>query len=168
MQNPEGKYRARIEDYGVFQSVKGQQHPTVFIRFTLIGRYDPASGEVDDCPAETREYLKAITEKSIDWVLSDLKTIGYDREGFRHFDPEAPGAADLFGREFDAVCDHKTYDGNTREEWSIYREPRRKRVDRDELARLDGVYADKIRKVLGDGQPKAAPAPVVPNDDKQF
>jgi hypothetical protein len=168
MQFVKGKYRVRIEDYGVFQSVKGQQHPTVFVRFTLVGVYNPTTGEVDECPAEAGEYTKAITDKTIDWVLSDLKAIGYDGVKLEQFDPEAPGAANLFGREIDVVCEPETYEGKTRERWSIYREPQRKKMGRDALARLDGVYADKIRKVLGDGQPKAAPAPVAPNDDKPF
>jgi hypothetical protein len=168
MQMPKGKYRARIADYGVFQSTVGQQHPTAFIRFTLVGVYDPSTGALGECPAETREYLKAITPNTIGWLLSDLKAVGYDRDSLSAFDPEAPGAVDLFGRELDVACDHETYDGVTRERWSVHREPRRQRVGRDELARLDTTYADQIRRVLGDGQPAAAPAVTSPADDEPF
>jgi hypothetical protein len=168
MQFAKGRYKARIDDYGIFQSTAGQQHPTVFIRFTLTGACDPASGEVEDCPAETREYRKAITDKTIDWLLSDLKAAGYDRPSLSGSDPEAPGAVDLFGREIDVVCDHETYDGAPRERWSIHREPRRQRVARDELTRLDALYADKIRKVLGDGPPSPGPAVTAPDDGEPF
>jgi hypothetical protein len=165
---PEGKYRARIDDYGIFQSAAGQQYPTAFIRFTLQGRYDPAAGALDECPAESREYLKAITEKTIGWLLADLQAVGYDRAGLAAFDPEAPGAVDLFGREVDVVCDHEAYEGVTRERWSIHREPRRQRVGRDELARLDAVYADQIRRLLGDGRPAPGPAVTAASEDDPF
>src|SRR5437660_10738467 len=109
---PQGRYRARVEDYGVYQSTAGQQLPTVFVSFQLVGRYDPSSGVLGDCPPVTRTYSKAISPKTINWVLSDLKAIGYDREGFRYLDPEVPGAVNLFGREIDVVADHEDYEGS--------------------------------------------------------
>src|SRR5690348_12077334 len=99
-----GKYRGRITDYGVTQSQAGQQLPTVFISFELIGQYDPATGDLMECPPENRSYFKSITAKTIGWLLADLKAIGYDRPGLEFLDPEVPGAVDLFGREIDAVC----------------------------------------------------------------
>jgi hypothetical protein len=165
----QGKYRGRIVDYGIFRSQAGQQHPTVFIDFDLLGQYDPVTGELVECPPESASYLKAITPKTIDWVLSDLKAVGYDRPGFEYLDPETPGAVDLFGREFDAVCDHEVFEGDTRAKWSIARDRARAKVDRDELARLDNLYADQIRKAFPDGQLAAAPVPVPnTNDDEAF
>src|SRR4051812_49380472 len=119
---PEGKYRARVEDYGVFQSSAGNQHPTAFVRFRLTGRYGGPGDRLEECPKESREYFKAITEKTIVWLLSDLQAIGFDKDGLKFFDPETPGAADLFGREIDVACEHGEYEGTTRERWSIYRE----------------------------------------------
>jgi hypothetical protein len=161
----QGKYHARIEDYGVFQSTAGQQHPTVFVRFTPTGYYDPSTGEITACDPETREYTKAITEKTIGWLLSDLKAIGYDRDGLKYLDPEAPGAVDLFDREIDVVCDHEVYDGRVRERWSIYREPRRKRVDAGTLADLDAKFGDQLKQHLGPRQPASPPAPATSDDD---
>jgi hypothetical protein len=161
----QGKYRARIEDYGVFQSTAGQQHLTVFVRFTPTGYYDPSTGEITACDPETREYTKAITEKTFGWVRSDLKAIGYDRDSLRDFDPEAPGAADLFGGEIDVVCDHEEYNGHVRERWSIYHERRRKRVDPGRLADLDARFGDQPKRHLGSKQP---PTPPAPSDDDPF
>src|SRR5436305_14882406 len=101
MQIEQGNYRGRIGDYGVYQSTAGQQHPPVFVTSGLTGRYDPATGELGPCPPETRTYTKAITSKTIDWVLADLKAIGFDRDGFRYLDPEVPGAVNLFDKEVD-------------------------------------------------------------------
>jgi hypothetical protein len=161
-----GKYRARIEDYGVFQATFGQQHPTAFVRFTLTGYYDPSTGDLTTCAPASREYTKAITENTIQWLLSDLKSIGFDRDGLRFFDPESPGAADLFGREIDVVCDHEEYQGKGQERWSVYREPRRKRVDAGVLAALDARYRDEVKKVFGPQKPAPTVPPVpAPPDD---
>jgi hypothetical protein len=162
----QGRYRGVVEDYGVFRSTAGQQHPWAFVRFRLEARYNEATGQWAGCATESREYAKAITDKTIDWVLADLKQVGYTGDGLRQFDPEAPGAVNLFGREIEVVCEHETYRDSTRESWSVYREPRR-RVGADVLAALDARYADKLRRTLG----KDKPAPVVtaaPNNDDPF
>jgi hypothetical protein len=155
-----GRYRGRIRDYGVTQSQSGQQLPTVFVAFDLIGQYDPTTGELRTCPAGTRTYYKGISPKTIGWLLADLKQIGFDQPGLEYLDPETPGAANLFDREIDVVCEHETYEGQTRERSSIYREQRRERIRRDDLARIDVQYADQIKRVLGTTQ-SAEPAPAV-------
>ena len=165
-----GKFRGRVKDYGVFKSTAGQQHETVFVSIELIGGYT-ATGELGPCPAETRTYSKAITTKTIDWVMSDLKAIGFDRDSFRYLDPEVPGAVDLFDREIDVVCDHETYNGTTRERWSIHREPTRKKLRRDELTELDARYGDKLKRVFGKataGNSSVAPGPAPGSDDVPF
>jgi hypothetical protein len=164
-----GKYRGRITDYGVTQSQAGQQLPMVFITFEMIGQYDPDTGEVEPCESATRTYYKAITPKTIGWLLADLKAIGYDRPGLEYLDPEVPGAVDLFGREIDVVCEHEMYQGRTRERWSIHRERTHEKIGREGLARLDAQFGDQIRRVLGAGDAAVTPAPVtVVNDDNPF
>src|SRR4051812_30196758 len=149
MQFEPDKYRGAVRDYGVFKSPVGQQHLTVFVSFEVTGRYDPSTGELEPCSPETRTYEKAVTPKTVDWVLSDLKVIGYDKDGFKYLDPEAPGSVNLFGKEIDVVCEHETYEGSVRERWSIYREPARKRVAPGDLEQLDAQYGEKIKKAFG-------------------
>jgi len=167
------RYRGRITDYGVEQSQAGQQHPTIFITSELVGQYDPATGELLPCPAASRTYYKAITPKTIGWLLADLKAIGYDKPGLEYLDPEVPGAADLFGREVDLVCEHETYDGQVRERWSIHRERTREKIGREGLARLDALYGDQIRRALGAGVsprlPSRRPRPTTtpPSDSRR-
>jgi hypothetical protein len=155
-----GRYCGSIREYGVTQSQAGQQHPTVFITFELIGRYNPTTGELEACPAISRSYFKAITPKTIGWLLADLKAIGYDRPSLEYLDPETPGAANLFDVEIEVDCEHETYEGQVRERWSIHREQRRERIRRDALARLDMQYADQIKRVLGSAQ-GALPPPAM-------
>jgi hypothetical protein len=162
----EGVYRGRIRDYGIVKSQAGNQHPTVFIDFTVIGRYNAATGELESCPEVRRSYFRAITERTVSWLLSDLKTIGYDRPGFQYFDPEVPGAVDLFNREIDVDCEHETYNGQPRERWSIHRKRNRDKVGRGELSKLDAIYADKLKRILGSSAPTIAPDVTETNTDE--
>jgi hypothetical protein len=163
-----GNYRGRIVDYGVYQSTAGQQHPTVFVTVELLGRYGDNTAELIPCPVEKRTYEKAITPKTIDWVLADLKAIGYDQNSFQYFDPEVPGAANLFGREIDVDCNHEVYEGKTRERLSIHRAPSRKKLRREALAALDAQYADTLRRAFGGAKPSVAPASAPDADEAPF
>lgn len=154
----DGRYRGRIENYGVMRSQAGSKHPTAFIEFSVVARHDPATGQFHPCPPMRRTYYKSVTPKTIGWLLADLKAIGFDRPGLSYFDPEAPGAANLYGREIDLDCEHEIYAGQERERWSIHREMTREKLGRDELAALDAQFGDAFRQALGGGTPTVAPA----------
>jgi hypothetical protein len=160
----DGKYRGRITNYGVSRSQAGKQ-PAVFIEFLVIGRYLEENGQLVACEQARRTYFKAITPKTIEWLASDLKAVGYDRPGLEYLDPETPGAVDLFGTEIDVVCEHETYEGRPRERWSIHRESNREKLRRDELAGLDLQFADAFRRIIGAGKPTVAPAVTEMNTD---
>jgi hypothetical protein len=170
MATQSAKFRGRIKDYGVTQSKVGQQHATVYVDFNVIGQYDPATGELLPCEETTTgTYYKAITPKTIEWLAADLKAIGYDRPGLEYLDPETPGAVNLFDREIDVDCQQETYQGQTRNRWSIHRDQAREKLGRDDLARLDAMYGDQFRRVLGAGDTAVPPPPVADtNDDTPF
>jgi hypothetical protein len=149
-----GRYRGIVEDYGFYRSSAGQHFPTVFIDFDLIGHYDPKTGELGACPPGTRTFWRAITSKTYDWVLSVLKSVGYDRDELKYFNPEVPGAVDLFGREIDVGCYHETYEGTVRERWEIGRAPRTK-LTLGELEELDAQFGKTLERKSGDGLPDA-------------
>ena len=151
------------------QSQAGQQHPTVFITFELVGQYDPTTGELDALPGGHPDLLQG--DHAEDDRLAARRPQG-DRlrpAGPRVPRPRDPGAADLFDREIDVVCEHETYEGQTRERWSIHRERTREKLGREDLARLDAQFGDQIRRVLGAGDTAVAPPPVTEiNDDNPF
>jgi hypothetical protein len=153
-----GRYRGRITGHGAFKSPAGQQLPTVFLTFDLIGRYDPATGELGPCPPGTRTFTRAITANTFRWLLADLKTIGFDKNGLKYLDPGVPGAADLCNREVDFVCIHEAYQGLVRERWSIGRGPRTKLAQGD-LEELDARFGEAPERKSGDG-PDADPTTV--------
>lgn len=146
-----GRYRGRITNYGVFRADTGNRYHHVFIDFQIIGMYDPGTGGLTACPSGKGTYYKAITEKTIGWLLSDLKAIGYDRESLRHLDPESDGAVNLFGVEIDVECRHEEYRGAQHERWSVCRTPRREKVGAATLAELDVQYAQFLKKESDSG-----------------
>jgi hypothetical protein len=145
-----GKYRGRIRDYGIYQSPVGQQLPTIYVSFDLIGRYEPTTDRLAPCESTTRTYEKAITDRTIGWVIADLRSIGYDRPALNQFDPEAEGAADLFGREIDLDCKHEIYEGSVRERWSIFRELKRKKLATEALNQLDALFGAHLKKAFAE------------------
>jgi hypothetical protein len=132
----------------------------VFVTFDVMGRFDPDTGELGPCPPGTRTYDKAITPRTIEWLLSDLKAIGLDKAGLTYLNPEVPGAVDLFGREIDVACDHEIYEGRVRERWAIRREPARTKLAPGDLEELDSQYAEELKKAFGSPPPIAAPPTV--------
>jgi hypothetical protein len=167
MQLESGRYRGRIKDYGILEAKEQDKYDQVFIEFEVIGRYDRATGELEACPPAVRTYYKSTHPNSVDWLLSDLKSLGYDKPSFRYLDPEVEGAVDWFGKEIDVACGPGTsQDGTPREQWSLARARSRKKVKAETLARLDARCAANLQKAFGGAQQPAAPLTVpTPSDD---
>jgi hypothetical protein len=165
-----GKYLGNIKDYGVLEAKDEGKYEQVFIEFEVVGRYDPATGELRECPPALRTYFRSTHPNSVDWLLGDLKSLGYDKPSLRHLDPEAEGAVNWFGKKVDFTCEHDaSRDGTPREQWSIARErARKKKAAAATLARLDARLADKLEKAFGNGQPAPGPAVTSPADDQVF
>jgi hypothetical protein len=158
-----GKYRGRIKDYGILEAQDQDTYDQVFIEFEVFGRYESATGKLEECPPTVRTYYKSTHPNSLGWLLSDLKFLGYDKPSFRYLDPEVVGAVNWFDKEIDVACDLGTSrDGTPREQWSLVRERSRKKAKAETLARLDARCADKLQKAFGGAQRPAAP-PTVPN-----
>jgi hypothetical protein len=164
-----GKYLGRITDYGILEATEAGKYDQVFIEFDVIGRYDPATGQLQGCPPEARTYYKSTHPNSVDWLIADLKILGYDKPSFRFLDPEVEGAVDWFKKEVAFTCDHDTsMDGTLRERWLISRGRTRKKAKAEALARLDARLADKLKKAFGGAAPPAAPLTAPDTTDEPF
>jgi len=141
-----GKYIGEIEEYGWYESERGERHPTVVVQFKLRGMYN-SKGQLESCPEVSRTFRQAFTEKTATWLLHNLKAMGFVDEDLSNFDPQKEGGANLYGNRFDIVCTHDSYDGNVHEQWMI--ESRRRRLTRDDLAPLQAKFAAEIAKVMG-------------------
>jgi hypothetical protein len=164
-----GKYQGRITCYGIIPAESVDKYDKVFVEFELVGRYDPATGHLESCPAIRQTYYKSTHPNSLDWLISDMKSLGYDKPSFRFLDPEVEGAVNWFGRLIDVVCEHGTgMNGQPREQWSLNRERTRKKATAETVARLDARCAAALEKAFG-GATAAAPALVEINtSDETF
>jgi hypothetical protein len=158
MRYEEGKYLGHIHDYGILEAAEEGKYDQLFIEFEIRGRYDSVTGKLLECPPGKRTYYRSTHPNSEDWLLSDLKLLGYDRPSFGYLNPEVEGAVDWFGREVVFACRHDTSrGGRPREQWSLARERTRKKATAETLARLDARLADKLQKAFGALPPPAAP-----------
>lgn len=93
-----------------------------FLDFKVIG---PQSDSGEDGVAfsrpESRSLRRALVPRGLDWLMADLRQLGFEGKELARLDPTAPNAHDFSGREFTAVCEYKdSQDGTkTYEEWRL-------------------------------------------------
>ena len=112
----EGRYIVQIVDQALGEAQTGT--PQFILKFTVLEHV------FDDGGAEAarnydRTYYKAITEKTIQYLAQDLKTLGFEGSSFRDLDPSSPGFYDLRGRQVEMYCTHEDRNGESQEKWSV-------------------------------------------------
>jgi hypothetical protein len=150
-----GVYWCEITEQGMTESKNGNP--------MLIFKIKPYAYE-DETPVERsleRTVRKAITDKSAEYVIEDLRALGFDRHSFTEIDPRHPNAFQFVGIKATFLCKHEEYNGDLKDAWSFYRnfggveiEP----IDKTKLKRLDGLFG-KMLKDAPIVKPAAAPAP---------
>jgi hypothetical protein len=142
-----GKYKVRVDGYGMYRDERGEHHPMAMVDFTVVGMYD-AEGNLQECPKVQRFYRQVLTENTAQWLFSNLKSFGFTGKNLADFDPQSPNADNLYGRLVDATCTIKPgyNNGNPTEEW--FPVPYRARLDRAELDRLQAQYSDDFDKAF--------------------
>ena len=157
----QGRYRGRINAQGFTEASTG--NPQFFITFDVLGVYDPASPEGPRPTKQgTRTIFRAITDATIDYLLEDLKSLGYDKQSFAFLDPGQHEHHSFVGQEIDAICTHKEHNGAMNEKWSLSRgggQLNVKPVDSTAIRRLDALFGAKL-KANASSSKKPAPQPV--------
>jgi hypothetical protein len=153
-----GVYWCEITEQALSESKNGNP--------MLVFKIKPYAHQ-DETPVERsieRTVRKAITEKSIEYVIEDLRYLGFDRHSFAEIDPRHPSHFSFVGIKSTFACKEGEWNGNVKDEWSIYQvfesaevEP----IDKTKLKRLDGLFG-KMLKDAPIVKPPAAPAPVAP------
>src|SRR5688572_29622211 len=114
-----GRYWAKITRQAMGQASTG--NPQFVLSFLVVGKVDPTKpdGELIACPQYERSIFRTITEKTVDYLIEDLKTLEYDKPSFKFLDPETEGYQDFTGKELEVFCRHETYNGKQQEKWGI-------------------------------------------------
>jgi hypothetical protein len=109
-----------------------------------------------------RTVYRVITDKTIDFVVDDLKALGYPHGSFRYLDPQVDGFFDLSGSELEFMCEIENYQGEDKERWSIARQATELQVDpleSSKLRQLDALFGKQMKVLDKNGSSKPAEEP---------
>lgn len=112
----------------------------------------------------TRDVVKYLTDKTIDYVLDDLESIGWSGGQLS----ELAGNQFFVGKEILCLCEHESAnDGKVYDRFNLYREMVGRSVDpldASDVRKLDAMFGSKVKEKF---RGKSKPAPVrqtVPDD----
>ena len=165
-----GRYWGRITHQKVGETKKGDAQ--LILQFLVRGRINPADPEGELLPVAgelERTIFRTINDNTIDWIVQDLDTLGWYGQHWRDFDEGSSAFVSIVGSEHVFRCDHDTYEGTTREKWSVAGDGLVvKPLDDSQAKQLEALFGRHLqvrKKPVADTMvaifiPK--PAPVVP------
>lgn len=155
-----GRYRAVIASQTMSES--STKNTQFVLTFDLLGMYDPTEPDaLRPVQHGQRSVFRAITEKTIDYFLEDLKYLGYDKPSFANLDPSHPQCHNFKGQEIDVICDHETYQDKLREKWSLSRGGglNLKPADNTAVRKLDALFGSKLKQNAAPTTKRPEPQP---------
>lgn len=154
----EGIYKATLKSVMLTEAKTGTSQ--IAYEFILHGILD-SDGEYRDCPAVVRTCYRALTEKTIDYAVADLKRIGYDRTDFDGLDPDNPNAFDFAGIEVQVEMRvEEGPDGREREKWEFSYKSAKKKMEATGVSKLNALFGAKLRAANADSGTRAPVARV--------
>jgi hypothetical protein len=97
----------------------------------------------------TRSLRRVLSPQNVDWLLGDVRQLGFEGKDLRQLDPDNPNAFDFGGKQFVARCVYKDYQDKTYEEWRI--EKQSKKADTSTIA---AAIAEMQEALTGDALDK--------------
>ena len=157
-----GLYKARIANWGFNKAKTGT--PQLVFQFDLMAEIDPtlpdAMTQFQE-PYVQRSLFRALTKDAVEYVVEDLKKLGYDRETFDEFDPAHPNAFPFKGVEFDVKCEHDVWNNRPVERWAFSWAgggPAMGALPQDDMRKVNMLFGAKL-KGLRAGKPAGVMAP---------
>jgi hypothetical protein len=134
---PPGCYRCRIIGQQFGESSTG--NPMFVLKFQVLECLEPFN---DSFPQYERKAYFAVTEKTYERVLNDLRNIGFTGHRFVEIDPDTPGYQNFAGTEVEMHCMHdEDQNGNLRERWIARGDTLKPLSDKRRLNSLDARFA---------------------------
>lgn len=155
----EGYYKAVILTWGFGRAQTGT--PQMAYTCKLLSWKDDAGNWVELDEEPQRTVYRYLTDNTADRFCADLKTLGYDRQGFGALNRDADDAFDFEGIKVELYLSYEEYNGKERERWDFAWNyggglKMGKPMERKEVAALNAKYAERLRGVTA--APAAAPA----------
>lgn len=155
-----GLYLGQVTSQAMGETKNGN---TQFVlTFNVLGKIDQTEPDkLIQCKPGQRSCFMVFTEKTIDFLLEQLQSIGFHKPSFSFLDPSRPDHQSFVGQEIEFWCKHSEYEGKWSEKWSISNgggglnlTPAKPAA----IRKLDALFEKKL-KALAKDAPKAEPAP---------
>jgi hypothetical protein len=117
------------------------------------GSYQPSDRQYE------RSIYMALTEKTRDFVVDNLKLLGFDGSSMAQLDLSHPKAVSFVGKQVDLWCKHDAYNGKTSEKWSLA-------MPRKEMESLDAKKMRQLDSLFGKAL-ASKPKSTKPEDENQ-
>ncbi len=124
--------------------------PQFILQFEILGEVNPQNpdGELLACPQNERTVFQVLTAQTIDWFAERLALLGFEGDRISRLDMDAPGGFNFEGKELAFFCEHDTYNGKTRERWSISTGKKSLEIvpmDAKDLRALDNLFGRNLK-----------------------
>lgn len=150
-----GNYWVKVVDQGLSETSNGN---TQFVlTFEIQGMIDRAvpSGDLIACDNYTRSIYRVITEKTVDYVLEDIKhlcgiaNMNPTLPGFEFLDPATDHFLDFRGIELEVYCQKDTYNGEEKERWGISRQvnKEKKEASKESVRKLNALFGKQLKSL---------------------
>lgn len=145
-----GRYRCRISKQGLTAASTGTTQ--FFLQFDVLARVIGPNAEAE-VQQYTRTMFRAITEKTIPYLLEDLQALGFHGGSFAELDPDNSSHQSFVGQEIAMYCNHETdQKGSPREKWGVARSAGEMEVrppEKTEIRKLDALFGKQLRAACG-------------------
>jgi hypothetical protein len=151
-----GRFKGRVTKWGLTpSSSKGTEQ--FYVTALLVCQIQ--DGEEVHCPGGEVTVFRAITDNTIDYVVEDLKNLGFTGTDWSALLPDAPNAHSFEGVEVPLRCKHEEYKGKTQERWEFgFRDGTLKELDSTGVSKLNSRFGAKLKQAFSKGPHKPAPA----------
>lgn len=157
-----GRYRCRMLAAHLGKS-KTKESAQITFEFAPMGKYGPGV-ELEPCSSDNRTIFKYPGPKTIDYIVSNLSELGFDRETFAEIDSDHANAFPWDGIEFDATLKFEEYEGNLKERWDFPMTGLAgKPMESQEVRALDAQFGKYLKR---GGTADASKARIDPAADK--
>lgn len=116
------------------------------LTFNVLGKIDQTEPDkLIQCEQYQRSVFMVFTEKTIDFLLEQLQSIGFHKPSFSFLDPSRPDHQSFVGQEIEFWCKHSEWEGKVSEKWSISNGGGMKPVQPAAIRKLDAMYGAKLK-----------------------
>lgn len=176
----EGRYVCEVTGQALGETSSGNAQ--FVLRFKVIGTPDTQNRDnyIRDLNQYERTFYRAITDKTVPYLIEDLKVLGYTRDSFKFLDPQNPNFHDFSGQVIDMMCVHeegKDKSGNStglRERWSIPRAASAfevKALEPKKVRELDNLFGKHLKGLKNEAPvsvPEKSSSHEITDDDIPF